>query len=725
VSAGGGDGHIQALCAECHREKTNEQLQQRVFTESYLSDEVWAALVEGPPPHALVYCLHAAPAGNLHWVDRIGSRRNLLCKSRSDWPVFTPYDNIRPWDGEFDHDFYYVEDDWEWNPAEFLARLPMRGTGWYHRDTIIAGTSRGVLDVEKVTWCIRASCRISSERVGEAWSKIFAALPEAEQAHLSLKQRNLRKAAAVEAVGVMGRRSSYEYECTTSQTPQDEEVLAGGLTSYRRPVRDEFGVPLDGWWDFKSERPVTSRKTHYLWYRKVLDEEALQLCELLWSLPPSAKVYELNTDALLFSCPDYAGPPKGWRHEQTSEHRLSSTWKPPIVADPEPVLTPAWDELGYEQAIEHVLGGGSLHVSALAGTGKTYLLKLLAERLRAQGKRVVMLAKTHVAVQNMGGQAAGAETVDRFRYSYGRGSDKTRPHVVLVDELSLIDAYCWLALCETFHHLKTCGGSVVLAGDWFQLPPTHNTLHGQQMPGMERCAYLREVCGSKRLVLTERKRSCAELFNFYSSLTQSDADLKTMVAAARARFPEQDGACLINLTNSHVSREALNRDLQQVFKQPDARWLEVKVIRGTCKPQSMYIWKGIVLYCELRRASFRRKCEYTVVEHDARRVLFVDKAGGEHVLETGKVAEVMRLSFARTYHSAQGLEWDRVRLHDCDSKFFSRAHLIVGLSRCTSAGGVDVANLRDAQPVPPPVPQPPRVRPSELVCPFRFSPQGK
>ena len=55
-----------------------------------------------------------------------------------------------------------------------------------------------------------------------------------------------------------------------------------------------------------------------------------------------------------------------------------------------------------------------------------------------------------------------------------------------------------------------------------------------------------------------------------------------------------------------------------------------------------------------------------------------------------KVATMFRLSFARTYHAAQGMEWPRVRLWDCDSIFLTKQHLVVGLSRCLDSSKLDI-----------------------------------
>ena len=56
-----------------------------------------------------------------------------------------------------------------------------------------------------------------------------------------------------------------------------------------------------------------------------------------------------------------------------------------------------------------------------------------------------------------------------------------------------------------------------------------------------------------------------------------------------------------------------------------------------------------------------------------------------------QVADLLRLSFARTYASCQGTEFeDTLRLHDTQSRFFTKRHLFVALSRAKRAEQVDI-----------------------------------
>ena len=57
------------------------------------------------------------------------------------------------------------------------------------------------------------------------------------------------------------------------------------------------------WWDMHSEQEIMNRTSHYLLYRKVIDEEAALLARLARELRLSknGRVLEWNTDAILYT----------------------------------------------------------------------------------------------------------------------------------------------------------------------------------------------------------------------------------------------------------------------------------------------------------------------------------------------------------------------------------------------------------------------------------------
>ena len=66
----------------------------------------------------------------------------------------------------------------------------------------------------------------------------------------------------------------------------------------------------------------------------------------------------------------------------------------------------SWELLEPEEGERRVLAGGSLLVTGIAGTGKTTYMRGVVERLRADGKVVDIISKTHTASRRAGGVTA-------------------------------------------------------------------------------------------------------------------------------------------------------------------------------------------------------------------------------------------------------------------------------------------------------------------------------
>jgi Cdc6-like AAA superfamily ATPase len=102
-------------------------------------------------------------------------------------------------------------------------------------------------------------------------------------------------------------------------------------------------------------------------------------------------------------------------YRATLEHKpLRGDYKLPVRTGSEvSVLEERWTDMSVEEAHAHVMGGGSLALYGLPGTGKSTLIKAWVEELRAAQKKVCCVAKTHCAVSVLGNKAC---TVNHFVY---------------------------------------------------------------------------------------------------------------------------------------------------------------------------------------------------------------------------------------------------------------------------------------------------------------------
>jgi len=216
---------------------------------------------------------------------------------------------------------------------------------------------------------------------------------------------------------------------------------------------------------------------------------------------------------------------------------------------------------------------------------------------------------------------------------------------------------------------------------------------------LEKNRILHLLAGGNRLILRECRRSEKELFNFYSSLIHGGnrwfTPLKEVLQKAREEFHFQ-GPARHNLVISHVKRIKINRELNNYFKPEVNRYVPQKAEKGQlCKTQNMCIWKGLeLLGCsQASKKGIRNNVIYIVQSWDDEQVV-VQRKGKEDssISLTFPQMSLLRLSYAQTYASCQGTEFDEpLRLHDTDNRNFTKKHLFVALSRAKRSDMIDLA----------------------------------
>ncbi|XP_033729325.1 ATP-dependent DNA helicase pif1-like [Pecten maximus] len=152
-------------------------------------------------------------------------------------------------------------------------------------------------------------------------------------------------------------------------------------------------------------------------------------------------------------------------------------------------------------AFELVKNGHNVIITGQAGSGKTYLVKHIVKYSRKCHKNVSIVCSTGIAATHYGD--LGAQTVHKWSgIEDGRHLNEEIAHLVktderfmkakqnietvdvlIIDEVSMVSAKVLNQvqfLCEYVRNSKEVIGQiqVVLVGDFYQLPPVANQLHG-------------------------------------------------------------------------------------------------------------------------------------------------------------------------------------------------------------------------------------------------------
>ena len=690
------------LCSSCHSGKSATE--SRAFDNdvlaSHFAKDAWEAYVQSPRPPPLVWRMKEVKETAGLWIaDVRRCRKRALEYNAHPVPVFSPLDRVEPVEDYQLGDVNYVDAP-QTNVVKQLGYTP----GWQHRVQTEFLLHMGVIGWAHVRYRIRATAHYPASVFRRALRIMEEAWEDALLAKLSVNA----------LIGLWCLDDAFSYKVLSST--HDGDCPPGAST---RVFHYQGGEVKD----FITKQRLASATSHRPLHDLCMGTEAVRVGQMLYCLKAQrCTPLELKTDSVLYRPTNRA---KACLPELTFEdlHALRNRFEGRnIRLDEYAALTPAdgreavfrvqaalekdrlhidpappsrawelrlpdaaWRDLSAAQAEEAVMNGESLLALGIAGVGKTTFIRGLVERLRALGKRVDVISKTHVASSRAGG--CTADHYVRRHILHGACC----ADYIWVDEISQLDAGLWVQLNKlTFTSIRW-----LLSGDFEQFPALFSSFRGCPVAddAFERSNLLRIMAGGNRLTLRECRRSEAELFSWYASLITGGArflaPLADVVAEAKRAFTFS-GPAQHNLVISHRKRVSINNQLNKLFRPDGALFLRAAPLKGQLNAaQPMWIWPGIELLgcCAAEKRGIRNGVLYTVESWDEERI---NLAGGLS-LSHEQAKAWLRLSFSQTYASCQGTEFaGSLRLHDTDSAHFSRRHLFVGLSRARDMALVSV-----------------------------------
>jgi ATP-dependent DNA helicase PIF1 len=234
-----------------------------------------------------------------------------------------------------------------------------------------------------------------------------------------------------------------------------------------------------------------------------------------------------------------------------------------------------------EPGLHMITGGG--------GCGKTKLLIALVAELRARGTNVAVAAPTNAAasiiggctVHNFLGGIKPGESVDKFIKRVYEGEAKWKDfarrtlaavQVVFVDEISMVGRElfeCIVAVLERIPHAAgpMGGRAVILAGDWYQIPPVKDVF-AFKSPLI--AARARPFVSAHRLEENHRARGdprfAALLATFRAKGSLGEEEKKLLATRMIPDAPDDPAVCVIFSTNQRVNAH----NAAQFARLPDA-----------------------------------------------------------------------------------------------------------------------------------------------------------
>ena len=694
----------QMLCNSCHAEKTStEPRSDREPALSSFSPDAWRHYVQSPRVPQLQLPVHAPPSkgsGEVIELDVKRCRFRGLYFATHDWPVFSPFDNIREAKNHELGDFCYLAAGRQWppkGPEALLRALPYVGPGWYHRAAVEWLLHHGKVTWEDVKYALSAASRLPAEAFRRP-------LDLMEQEWEGLEDGDLKAKLSVNAlVGLLSRTEPVQWTTRSASNPTN---AAGAALKTVRRYGDLQVV------DYAWKCRVVTNETYRPLFDQVVWQELVRVAQLLYFLGrhgvPLRNVLCVKTDAVVVAVTQQADRAAEaitrLSLREAYEPVISFQHPPPCPVDSDlPAFKfgsgvclqgnyklPVWDTFvpwrrpEQGRCLDHStpLAQGLL-IEGIAGTGKTHLMKQLVERLRAEGRRVCVIAKTHAAVQN----AQGDCTADRLLWRF-LNQGRCPWDWIVVEEVTQIGCKLWSELAKA----RLLGCQFLCLGDFNQFGAICDAWKGTRVleEALQLSDLLRELC-PRRLVLQENRRCDPPLFQWYSSLIPGGSrrllPLEELVQEARLTFPPKAGPARWNLVISHARRLRLNRELNQLEAAQHRHDRALVLADGLGDGHDFFVWPGLQLIGALKLGQVTKGIFYKVKACDGARVVL----DGDIALTHKQAARQLRLTSALTYASCQGLTLHgRLRLWDTCSSHFDRKHLFVGLSRATAASFVEV-----------------------------------
>lgn len=330
---------------------------------------------------------------------------------------------------------------------------------------------------------------------------------------------------------------------------------------------------------------------------------------------------------------------------------------------PTPQEVKPWKYLEYHDSnqakdiYEKFIKGKGLMLLGRAGTGKTYVAKMIAEATGAK-----KLAFTNKACLVLNGS-----TIHKYLCINKNGNidmkwvRKQNYKYYVVDEISMISGHLWRLLCELKRLTKA---TFLLVGDYRQLPPVEES----DIDYFEHPA-IKWLCDSTRCELTEMKRYDIDLWNV-SEQVYEDETYNPIELFDKVSIQEMSKSHNISYTNRTRKRinEAVNNYMTKNKKYINIEYTGDK----TEPPQSVKAYEGMPLI------STKNSKNGEMVNNETFKIKNVNneqltavsqRAEGEHeiTIKTEEFHKMFLMGYCVTAHKSQGETIDgKINIYDWD-----------------------------------------------------------
>jgi hypothetical protein len=638
------DDNLQALCKNCHREKTmqehdncdfirvnefsscfnthiNKLLETNVFRKVAFTEQI----NDNEPPYGC----------NLYCIDINKCRKNILINYSYDFCKFSVLDNIEPFDGVINDGLYYIECE---------NKLPLRGNQFYSRPMVEYGLSISLFCKSDIKYQLKPS-----RLIPKSYFKDFVAY----LLDIFKENTQLQKNSINYLVGLFGRRNNMYYENRICNK-NDIDDIASHYEELSRPYINEINEDIVS---IVGEVKINKIDSYFPIHLQILDCEAIELHKILTLVEEEDGVALcVKTDAVIYSrrkeinINDYywdeAKEIKKYKHENNFKElqrpiKLKHLDK--LVINPHEYFLYK-EQDNFDLIVDDIINSskGCL-ILGPAGAGKTTLLNKIIEKLDV--KKILRLAPTNKSALLIDG-----ETLDKFTYNFVNGGRKLSKYkfieYILIDEISMVRELFYQVLLT----IKNFNPNIkfIISGDFYQLPPVGETLKSSY----ENSRALFELVDGFKLNLEKCRRSDDFLFNICKDV-KSGVEIDVSIFNSNKNYLN---VCYTNRIRKYVNNECMKK----YIKENQGPKLDIKKLQYDKNSQDITIMKGMPLICRINQKSI------DIVNNEMFKVIkvmpneiVVKNEMKEIIIPLAKINQLFHLGFCITIHKSQGETFDR------------------------------------------------------------------
>jgi hypothetical protein len=717
VSAGGltERNNLQALCPECHKEKSLDEqssyFQQYLFTSclNLQANEILNGKFSRkvafnhyfdslnnsmnyyyPTNHNDDYSFqdvqkkYPSYFENIKDTDRIKSidinkcRRNNMCYGKYNFPVYSVLDNWDRFDGKIEDGNYYVET---------LNYFPFHGNGVYNRAMVEYGIEKEIIIMDNIKYQYKCASVLKDNYFQPFMKHILDTFAFDTKA---------QKLAPNSYIGVMGRRRSSHINskfCDINNRDQLGLIHQKFNNPHISKITDEICLVSDMVY-------TNSLETNFYIHSHILDLEAIEAHKLYTILLEHNCIpLCVKTDAIIYidqsknnnaidinryyfddnkTVLKYKFEKVKWLKTNillAETKKMFIEFKSYNQYDNADIYT---DETFDNIADKIIQSNEGVLMNGLAGTGKSYFIKKLVEKVKESNK--VLLAPTNKSARIIKGG-----TLDKFCYSVlksPKSINKIQKYdYIFVDEISMVRESFYKVLLM----LKNANPDIkfIICGDFNQLPPVLDIIDNRSYKNSQ-C--LRELVDNNKLILTKCKRSDDALFNLCGDLLE---DKHVDTTPFKNGVKNYLNICFTNERRKIINAEAMNRFIKA---HPTLPSLQVEKLSYDDNTQNYTLVKGMPLIARknLKEMDIFNNEIYICDGFDDNNVFFKIDYEDTIVFPIKKLNKYFNLAFCITTHKSQGATFDETyTIHEWEK--MGKPLKYVALSRATNINNITIA----------------------------------